>query len=492
MFSIFKFKKVTAVVVLLSLFAFSSAVHAATIVTGGSTVTSSLMESCRLSFAGDSTANSLGHRLDYTPVGSGTGRANFLKGDYKFAMSGKFWSNSEITTAQGTSGGATRTASNFLFIPMVATPIGVVYNLNGVKPAGTAIKMSSETLAKIFAGTVTKWNDPVIAADNPPITQVNAAIQQKAQPKLSALKGQFKATLAKTKNSNKAILSVEMSSALLAKTTKNLVVTSSVNENKPAKKIFNEKPKRRTFSLTVTYQKGSVYGLKFDGKTLGEVSVDPKTVAVPDSAVAIELPDAPITVIKRKDFSDTTLHFTNYLNKAQPTIWSRSANDAFDSAFPGTVPTSFVSAQGNDGVLNEVIARAGSIGYAELAYINERVFSGSQIGIAKIRNGAGEFVAVSSAGTKLSLSAAAVDETSGVVTPNYDNTVSGAYPITMVTYGLANTSGFGTTADNAIAKTYVNYFLDTCVPTVARIKGYVELPDNILSVSKSLAARIGS
>jgi phosphate transport system substrate-binding protein len=265
-----------------------------------------------------------------------------------------------------------------------------------------------------------------------------------------------------------------------------------VNENKPAKKIFNEKPKRRTFSLTVTYQKGSVYGLKFDGKTLGEVSVDPKTVAVPDSAVAIELPDAPITVIKRKDFFDTTLHFTNYLNKAQPTIWSRSANDAFDSAFPGTVPTSFVSAQGNDGVLNEVIARAGSIGYAELAYINERVFSGSQIGIAKIRNGAGEFVAVSSAGTKLSLSAAAVDETSGVVTPNYDNTVSGAYPITMVTYGLANTSGFGTTADNAIAKTYVNYFLDTCVPTVARIKGYVELPDNILSVSKSLAARIGS
>lgn len=492
MFSIFKFKKVTAVVVLLGLFAFSSAVHAATIVTGGSTVTTSLMESCRLLFAGDSTANSLGHRLDYTPVGSGTGRANFLKGDYKFAMSGKFWSNSEITSAQGTSGGATRTASNFLFIPMVATPIGVVYNLNGVKPAGTAIKMSSETLAKIFAGTVTKWDDPVIAADNPPITRVNAAIQQKAQPKLSALKGQFKATLAKTKNSNKAVLSVEMSSTLLAKTTKNLVVTSSVNENKPTKKIFNEKPKRRKFSLTVTYQKGSVYSLKLDGKNLGEVSVDPKTVAVPDSAVPIELPDEPITVIRRKDFFDTTLHFTNYLNKAQPTIWSKSANDAFDSAFPGTVPTSFVSAHGNDGVLNEVIARDGSIGYAELAYINERVFSGSQIGIAKIRNGAGEFVAVSSAGTKLSLSAAAVDETSGVVTPNYDNTVSGAYPITMVTYGLANTSGFGTTADNAIAKTYVNYFLDTCVPTVARIKGYVELPDNILSVSKSLAARIGS
>ena len=43
------------------------------------------------------------------------------------------------------------------------SPIAVAYNLPGVDE----LNLSPATLAQIFAGTITKWNDDAIAADNP-------------------------------------------------------------------------------------------------------------------------------------------------------------------------------------------------------------------------------------------------------------------------------------------------------------------------------------
>jgi hypothetical protein len=87
---------------------------------------------------------------------------------------------------------------------------------------------------------------------------------------------------------------------------------------------------------------------------------------------------------------------------------------------------------------------------------------------------------------------ATTDATTGIVTFKYDNTVAGAYPITAISYGLANTAGFGTSADNAIVKSYVSYVLDTCAPAVAEIKGYAQLPASLVAISKTLAAKIGA
>ena len=47
-------------------------------------------------------------------------------------------------------------------------------------------------------------------------------------------------------------------------------------------------------------------------------------------------------------------------------------------------------------------------------------------------------------------------------------------------------------ADNAIAKSYVNYVLDTCAPEVAEIKGYSALPASLVTISKAIAAKIGA
>ena len=441
-----------------------SAASAATIVAGGATFPLNLMESCRASFAGDSTANAAGHRVDYTGVGSGTGRSNFFKGDYKFAMSDSLYKTSD-----------TSYRTSFVFMPLIAGAINVAYRLDGVKPAGTVLQMSSATVAKIFAGQIKTWNDASIKADNPVA----------AQPKLLGLNGQVKFTLAKGKKATQALLTSTLTSKAVTSKTKNLIITSSIDGGKTVKKIYNKKPKAGKFTLTVPYAKGTVYSVTLDRALVGTVSLD---------ATSVILPDTPITVYKRKETSGTTNNFANYLNKTQPTIWTKATNDAFDSAFPGTVPTdgSFVAAQGNDGVANGIMGKDGGIGYAEVSFVNERQTAGKPIVSAKIKNGAGEFIAGSSAGASLAVGAAAVDSTTGIVTFNYDNTVTGAYPITAISYGMANTAAYGTSADNAIAKSYVNYVLDTCAPEVAEIKGYSALPASLVTISKAIAAKIGA
>ena len=441
-----------------------SAASAATIVAGGATFPLNLMESCRASFAGDSTANSAGHKVDYTGVGSGTGRSNFFKGDYKFAMSDSLYKTSD-----------TSYRTSFVFMPLIAGAINVAYRLDGVKPEGTVLQMSSSTVAKIFAGQIKTWNDASIKADNPVA----------AQPKLLGLNGQVKFTLAKGKKATQALLTSTLTSKAVTSKTKNLIITSSIDGGKTVKKIYNKKPKAGKFTLTVPYAKGTVYSVTLDRALVGTVSLD---------ATSVILPDTQITVYKRKDTSGTTNNFANYLNKTEPTIWTKATNDAFDSAFPGTVPTdgSFVAAQGNDGVSNGVMGKDGGIGYAEVSFVNERQTAGKPIVSAKIKNGAGEFIAGSSAGASLAVGAAAVDSTTGLVTFKYDNTVTGAYPITAISYGMANTAAYGTSADNAIAKSYVNYVLDTCAPEVAEIKGYSALPASLVTISKAIAAKIGA
>jgi len=459
---------------LVGTFGLTGVANAATIVAGGATFPLNFMESCRASFAGDSTINKDGHKVDYTGVGSGTGKANFLKGDYKFGMSDSLWKSSEVTTAQGTSGGATRTSTNFVFMPLISGAINVAYNLEGVKPAGTVLQMSSATIAKIFAGQIKKWNDPAVLADNPVA----------AQPQLLGLNGQVKFTLAK-KSATKATLVATLTSKAVTSKTKNLVITSSADGGTTVKKIYNKKPKAGKITLSVPYAAGTVYTVTFDKALVGTVSVDATSVTIPDTA---------ITVYHRKETSGTTNNFANYLNKSQPTIWTKVTDDAFDKAFPGTLPTdgSFVGQQGNDGVANGVMGKNGGIGYAEVSFVNERQLAGKSIASVKVKNGAGEFIAGSSAGATLAVGAAEVNSTTGVVTFNYASTVAGAYPITAISYGLANTVGFGTSADNAIVKSYVNYVLDTCAPAVAEIKGYAQLPASLVAISKTLAAKIGA
>lgn len=106
--------------------------------------------------AGFQAANS-GVTVQYAPVGSGAGVSKFLAGAVTFAGSDKFLTADQLASAQK------QCASPALDIPTYVSPIAIVYNLPGVKD----LQLSPKTVAGIFRGTITTWNDPAIKADNP-------------------------------------------------------------------------------------------------------------------------------------------------------------------------------------------------------------------------------------------------------------------------------------------------------------------------------------
>jgi phosphate transport system substrate-binding protein len=99
-----------------------------------------------------------GATVNYDPIGSGGGVEQFIAGAVPFAGSDAYLTDEELSQAQK------RCAPGDVNeVPVYVSPIAVVYNLEGVDN----LQLSPETLASIFAGDITKWNDPAIAKDNP-------------------------------------------------------------------------------------------------------------------------------------------------------------------------------------------------------------------------------------------------------------------------------------------------------------------------------------
>ncbi len=90
--------------------------------------------------------------VTYGGGGSGQGQSDLAAGLVQWAGSDSLVKAEDVSTYKGP----------FLYFPTVAAPITVSYNLSGVSD----LKLSPETLSKIFDGQITKWNDPAIAADN--------------------------------------------------------------------------------------------------------------------------------------------------------------------------------------------------------------------------------------------------------------------------------------------------------------------------------------
>ncbi|MFD2090044.1 phosphate ABC transporter substrate-binding protein PstS [Blastococcus deserti] len=111
--------------------------------------------------------------FSYDPVGSGGGREQFIAGATDFAGSDAPLDDEELTAAQE------RCAGGEVFeLPNYISPIAVIFNLEGVDE----LNLTPATIAGIFAGSISNWNDPAIAADNPgatlpdqPITPVHRA-----------------------------------------------------------------------------------------------------------------------------------------------------------------------------------------------------------------------------------------------------------------------------------------------------------------------------
>jgi phosphate transport system substrate-binding protein len=95
--------------------------------------------------------------VEYGGGGSGKGRSDLQANVVDFAGTDGVVKEEDI---------AKFTGGEFVYVPTVIAPITISYNL----PDVDKLQLSPTSLAAIFQLEVTKWNDPIIAADNPGVT----------------------------------------------------------------------------------------------------------------------------------------------------------------------------------------------------------------------------------------------------------------------------------------------------------------------------------
>ncbi len=107
--------------------------------------------------------------VNYEAVGSGGGRTQFLAGGVQFAGTDSPLKEEELAQAVDRCYGG-----EALELPLYISPIAVVYNLPSVD--AEHINLDAETIANVFSGKITKWNDPAIAAQNEGVELPDLAI----------------------------------------------------------------------------------------------------------------------------------------------------------------------------------------------------------------------------------------------------------------------------------------------------------------------------
>lgn len=93
-------------------------------------------------------------KIDYQSIGSGGGIKQLKERTVQFGASDTAMSTEDLRSAPG----------EILHIPVILGAVVLTYNLPGFD---ARLRFSPETIADIFLGKITKWNDPKIAADNP-------------------------------------------------------------------------------------------------------------------------------------------------------------------------------------------------------------------------------------------------------------------------------------------------------------------------------------
>ncbi len=105
--------------------------------------------------------------VGYESTGSGTGRDNLVAGASDFIGSDRAFTTEELE------GGFQACASDSIVeIPTYISPVALAFNLPGID----TLNLDAETIAGIFAGEITTWNDEAIASQNEGVELPDTAI----------------------------------------------------------------------------------------------------------------------------------------------------------------------------------------------------------------------------------------------------------------------------------------------------------------------------
>jgi phosphate transport system substrate-binding protein len=96
-------------------------------------------------------------KITYTGTGSSAGIAQFTAGKIPFAGSDVTMTSQEQSQANSSCGSTAWT------VPITSGGVAIMYNLPNV----STLNMSAATIAGIFMGKITRWNDAQIASENP-------------------------------------------------------------------------------------------------------------------------------------------------------------------------------------------------------------------------------------------------------------------------------------------------------------------------------------
>lgn len=92
-------------------------------------------------------------QFNYQSLGSGAGQKQLLNQTVDFGASDAPMTDASMAGAP----------SKILHLPIVGGGVAIVYNL----PGDPKLKLDGSSLAEIYLGTITKWNDPKIVSLNP-------------------------------------------------------------------------------------------------------------------------------------------------------------------------------------------------------------------------------------------------------------------------------------------------------------------------------------
>ncbi|KAB8290916.1 phosphate ABC transporter substrate-binding protein PstS [Bifidobacterium avesanii] len=103
-------------------------------------------------------------KIGYDPSGSGAGVTAFLQGSAAWAGSDAALTADQVKQSSDKACAAGTTAFD---VPVYVSPIAVIFNLDGISGQDKHLNLDAATIAKIFDGKITKWNDSAITEQNP-------------------------------------------------------------------------------------------------------------------------------------------------------------------------------------------------------------------------------------------------------------------------------------------------------------------------------------
>ncbi len=193
----------------------------------------------------------------------------------------------------------------------------------------------------------------------------------------------------------------------------------------------------------------------------------------------IKLPKKAIKVAYRASGSGTNTNLTNYLSQTVGGWTAKSSDMVAAAGGSGSFASNSTSFANSQLLAAYIEDNSNAFGYFDLSDAIT-----ADVGIAKLQNADGKFIAptASAAGRFLNAQTpitGGTDATNGTLNIDFNKKVVGAYQLSIVTYGLAprnaNYPAKSTNATNLAVQDWFNYVVKTCVPAKAGTLGYVPL-----------------